>query len=89
MPADALVVPAWMSLLIGLVLFFTRKWINDVARAIETMEARLRALEKAQTDCRLEQAREGVRRNDLERVDARLDNHATRITILEERDLAA
>ncbi|MEA4857467.1 MAG: hypothetical protein AAGU21_13390 [Solidesulfovibrio sp.] len=81
--------PVWMSFLVGLVLFFTRKWMADVARAIESLEDRLRALEKAQADCRLELAKGYPTRPELERLAERLENHATRLTILEERDLAA
>ena len=89
MPLDAIVVPAWTSFLAGLVLYFTRKWIADVERAIDSLERRLREAEKAQVDCRLELARGCASRQEMERVGERLENHATRLTILEERDLAA
>lgn len=89
MPGDALFLPAWISFLVGLVLFFTRKWVADVARSIDSLEARLRAFEKEQADCRVEMARGYPTRAELERVVERLENHATRLTILEERDMAA
>lgn len=89
MPLDPVLLPAWTSLLAALVLFFTRKWIADVGRAIESLEQRLRAAETAQTECRLELARNCATRQDVERLTGRLEDHATRLTILEERDLAA
>ncbi len=89
MSPEHVLLPAWISFLIGLVLFFTRKWVGDVARSLDRLEIRLRSLEQAQADCRLELARGYVTRLDFERVSDRLENHATRLTILEERDLAA
>ena len=89
MTPDTLLLPAWTSLLVGMALFFARKWINDVARAIDKLEDRLRAYEKAQTDCRLDLARSYPTREETARLAERLDNHATRLVILEERDLAA
>ncbi|WP_300158271.1 hypothetical protein [Solidesulfovibrio sp.] len=89
MSPEPFFLPAWMSLLIGLVLFFTRKWVADVARAIDGLDARLRALEKTQADCRVDLARGYATRAEMERVAERLESHATRLTILEERDLAA
>lgn len=89
MALEAILVPAWISFLVALVLFFTRKWVADVARAITDLESRLRGLEGSLGDCRLELARGYPTRGELERVVERLDNHATRLTILEERDLAA
>jgi hypothetical protein len=84
MTPEHLLLPAWISFLVGLVLFFTRKWVNDVARAIDTLQERMRAYEKAQNDCRLELARGYPTRSEMERVGERLESHATRITILEE-----
>ena len=89
MTPDALLLPAWISFLVALVLFFTRKWVNDVARAIDKLEERMRAYEKAQIDCRLELAKGYPTREETLRLAERLDNHATRLVILEERDLAA
>jgi hypothetical protein len=89
MTPDNLLLPAWLSFLAGLGLFFTRKWVNDVGRTVDRLEERLRAYEKAQTDCRLELARGYPTREETQRLTERLDNHATRLTILEERDLAA
>jgi hypothetical protein len=89
MPPDAVLVSAWASFLAGLVLYFIRKWLADVERAIESLEQRLREAEKAQADCRLELARDCASRQEMDRVGERLENHATRLTILEERDLAA
>jgi hypothetical protein len=89
MALEQVLLPAWISFLVALILFFTRKWAADVAHAIDCLEARLRGLEAAQNDCRLELARGYPTRAELERVVERLDNHATRLTILEERDLAA
>lgn len=89
MPLDVLFLPAWISFLVALVLFFTRKWVADVARSIDSLEERLRAFEKGQADCRVELARGYPTRAELERVVERLENHATRLIILEERDLAA
>lgn len=89
MAYEALFLPGWTSFLVGLVLFFTRKWVADVARSIDSLEERLRGLEKAQADCRVELARGYPTRAELERVVERLDSHATRLTILEERNLAA
>ena len=89
MPPEQVFLPAWITFLVGLALFFTRKWVSDVARAIEGLDARLRALEKSQSDCRVELARGYATRTELERLAERLENHATRLTILEERDLAA
>lgn len=89
MQLDPLMLSGWISLLVGLVLYFTRKWITDVGRSIESLEQRVRAFEKAQADCRLELARDCATRKEMERVTERLENHATRLTILEERDLAA
>ncbi|WP_428563424.1 MAG: hypothetical protein ACP59X_00165 [Solidesulfovibrio sp. DCME] len=89
MAPDQAFLPLWMSFLIGLVLFFTRKWVADVARAIDSLEERLRLLEKSQAECRLELAKGYPTRPELERLVERLENHATRLTILEERDLAA
>ena len=66
-----------------------RKWVSDVARSIDGLDARLRALEKTQTDCRVELARGYATRAEMERVSERLENHATRLAVLEERDLAA
>ena len=84
MTPDALLLPAWISFLVALVLFFTRKWVNDVARAIDSLQERMRAYEKAQNDCRLELARGYSTRSEMERVGERLELHATRLTILEE-----
>lgn len=84
MTPDALLLPAWISFLVALVLFFTRKWVNDVARAIDSLQDRMRAYEKAQNDCRLELARGYPTRSEMERVGERLESHATRLTILEE-----
>ncbi|OLN27030.1 hypothetical protein DVDV_2330 [Desulfovibrio sp. DV] len=84
MTPDALLLPAWISFLVALVLFFTRKWVNDVARAIDSLQERMRAYEKAQNDCRLELARGYPTRSEMERVGERLESHATRLTILEE-----
>ena len=84
MMSDQLLLPAWISFLVGMVLFFTRKWVADVARSIENLETRMRAYEKAQADCRLELARGYPTRSEMERVGERLELHATRLTILEE-----
>jgi len=84
MTPDFLLLPAWISILVGMVLFFTRKWVNDVAKAIDNLEDRMRAYEKAQNDCRLELARGYPTRTEMERVAERLETHATRLTILEE-----
>ncbi|KHK00407.1 hypothetical protein [Desulfovibrio sp. TomC] len=84
MTPDALLLPAWVSFLVAMVLFFTRKWVNDVARAIDSLQERMRAYEKAQNDCRLELARGYPTRSEMERVAERLESHATRLTILEE-----
>ena len=89
MTPDSLLLPAWISILVGMVLFFTRKWVTDVARSIESLEERMRAYEKAQTDCRLELARGYPTRIEMDRVAERLENHATRLTILEEHNMAA
>jgi hypothetical protein len=89
MALDPLLLSAWISFLVGLVLYFTRKWINDVGRAIETLEERLRVSEKEHADCRLELARGYPTRQEMDRVEDRLENHATRLIILEERDLSA
>ena len=89
MNPDALVLPAWSSLLVGMALFFARKWISDVTRAIDKLEERMRAYEKAQIDCRLELAKGYPTREETLRLAERLDIHATRLVILEERDLAA
>ena len=89
MPPDQMFLPAWIAFLVGLVMFFPRKWVSDVARAIDGLDARLRALEKTQTDCRVELARGYATRAEMERVSERLENHATRLAVLEERDLAA
>lgn len=84
MTPDVLLLPAWVSFLVAMVLFFTRKWVNDVARAIDSLQERMRAYEKAQNDCRLELARGYPTRSEMERVGERLESHATRLTILEE-----
>lgn len=89
MSLETVFLPAWISFLTGLALFFTRRWIADVARALDVLDARLRALEKEQADCRLDMARGHPTRAEMDRAVERLDNHATRLTILEERDLAA
>lgn len=89
MTPDALLLPAWISFLVGMVLFFTRKWVSDVATSIENLQERMRAYEKAQNDCRLELARGYPTRAEMERVTERLETHATRLTILEEQNLAA
>ena len=89
MQLETVFLPAWISFLTGLALFFTRRWIADVARSLDELEERLRALEKAQAECRLEMARGHPTRAEMDRAVERLDNHATRLTILEERDLAA
>jgi hypothetical protein len=89
MPLETVLLPAWISCLVGVVLYFTRKWIADVGRSIDSLEERMRASEKAQADCQLELARGYATRQEMERVGERLENHSTRLTILEERDLAA
>jgi len=85
MTVDAVLLPAWISFLVGLVLFFTRKWVSDVVRSIDSLEERMRAYEKSQAECRLELARGYPTRAEMDRVGERLENHATRLTILEER----
>ena len=73
MNPDALVLPAWSSLLVGMALFFARKWISDVARAIDNLDERMRAYEKAQIDCRLELAKGYPTREETLRLAERLD----------------
>ncbi len=87
MSFEALFLPVWISFLVGLVLYCVRKWIGDVAASVAGLEERLRASEKAQAECRLELARGYPTRAEMERVGERLENHATRLTILEERCL--
>ncbi len=89
MPLDNLLLPAWISFLVGLVLFFTRKWVADVARAIDSLDARMREYEQQQAQCRLELARGYPTRAEFERVAERLDAQATRITIIEQRHYPA
>jgi len=89
MALETVFLPAWISFLTGLALFFTRRWIADVARSLDSLDERLRELEKSQADCRLEMATGHPSRAEMDRAVDRLDNHATRLTILEERDLAA
>lgn len=89
MMPDQLLLPAWISFLVGMVLFFTRKWVADVARSIENLELRMHAYEKSQTECRLELARGYPTRAEMERAAERLENHSTRIAILEEQNLSA
>ena len=57
--------------------------------SVDKLEERMRAYEKAQIDCRLELAKGYPTREETLRLAERLDNHATRLVILEERDLAA
>jgi hypothetical protein len=87
MSAEALLTPAWLSFLVGVVLFFARKWVADVAASIAGLEERLRALETALAACRLELVRDHPNRTELDRLEERVEIHATRITILEERCL--
>ena len=89
MSLETVFLPAWISFLTGLALFFTRRWIADVVRTLDVLDARLRALEKEQAACRLDMALGHPTRTEMDRAVERLDNHATRLTILEERDLAA
>lgn len=89
MAAESLLLSAWGSLLVGVVLLFVRKWVADVATALVRLEDRLRLLEKTLADCRLELARDHPTRPEVERLEERVENHATRLTILEERCLDA
>lgn len=85
MSAETLLTPAWLSFLVGLVLFFARKWVADVAASIAGLDARLRDLEAALAACRLELVRDHPTRAEFERLEERAELHATRLTILEER----
>jgi len=89
MAPESLLLPAWSSFLVGVVLLFVRKWVADVAAALTGLEERLRLLEKTLAECRLELARDHPTRPELDRLEERVAIQATRLTILEERCLDA
>jgi hypothetical protein len=89
MSAEPLFLPAWSSFLVGVVLFFARKWVADVAASLVVLEERLRTLEKALGEYRLELVRDHPTRPELDRLEERVETQATRLTILEERCLDA
>lgn len=89
MTSEPLFLPAWSSFLVGVVLFFARKWVADVAASLVVLEERLRVLEKTLAECRLELVRDHPGRGEFDRLEERVEIHATRLTILEERSLDA
>lgn len=89
MTSEPLFLPTWIAFLVGVVLYFLRKWVADVGTSIAALDERLRALDKALSECRLDLVRDHPTRPELMRLEERLEDQADRLTRLEERCLDA